>query len=101
MRRLLASIALSAILVGVLSPFAVATQFSTFHACCLRVGKHHCKQSSEGTGFHASSSRCPYSFPVVVTGITGLHAAKFNLLSPVLRKNSVQGHAATFSSQYS
>ena len=87
MRQLFASLAIAAILAGVLSPLAVALGTSSNAACCLPSGKHHCSQHSNGLGFKAKSDQCPYSSEVVVPRFQGLEAANFALASPEVTRN--------------
>jgi hypothetical protein len=79
MRRLLANLALVAILSTFALPLAVALQSSQIPACCLPSGKHHCRQSPTGPGFNRKNDECPYASLVVATEVKAVRAAKFDL----------------------
>jgi len=79
MRRLLANLALAAILSTVALPLALALQSSQIRACCLPSGKHRCRQSPTGQGFNNKNDECPYASPLVATEVKAVHAAKFDL----------------------
>ena len=87
MRRLFASLAIAAILAGVVSPLAVALGTSSTAACCLPSGKHHCSQHSNGLGFKTKSDKCPYSSEFVVSRVQALEAAHFSLGVPLVTRN--------------
>jgi hypothetical protein len=82
MKRLLTSFALAAILVGIVSPLAVALQASSTPSCCLPGGKHHCSQSPDGPGFNSNSEPCPYASELFLTEIAGLQARTYSLAAP-------------------
>jgi len=75
-RRLLANLALAAMLSIVALPLAVALQSSQTPACCLPSGKHHCRQSPTGPGFKSKNDECPYASLVVATEVKAVRAAK-------------------------
>ncbi len=87
MTQLFASFAIAAILVGVVSPLAVALGTSSNAACCLPSGKHHCSQHSNGLGFKTKSDQCAYSSGVVVGRFQGLEAASFALAARQVTRN--------------
>ena len=84
MRRVIAHLALAAILSSLLSPLAVAFQSSGIPACCLPGGKHHCRQSSTGPGFKSQNEKCPYASLGVATAVNAVHVAKFDLAAPAV-----------------
>jgi hypothetical protein len=84
MRRVIAHVALAAIIGSLLSPLAVALQNSGTPACCLPGGKHHCRQSSSGTGFKSQNDKCPYASLGMATEVKAVHEAKFDLAAPAV-----------------
>ena len=79
MRRLLANLALVAILSTFVLPLAAAFEIAATPACCLPGGKHHCNQSPTGAGFKTQNDKCPYHSQIVATGATAKGSAKFDL----------------------
>jgi hypothetical protein len=85
MKRLLANLALTAILSGFALPLAVALQLSQVPACCLPGGKHHCKQAPSGAGLKDKNETCPFAPPALATAVTTtIGAASFTLAEPVI-----------------
>ena len=84
MKRLLANLALAAILSTFVLPLGVAFEASGTPVCCLPGGKHHCTQNPTGLGFKSKTDACPYASQFLATGFTGLYLAKFELGSPAL-----------------
>lgn len=82
MKRLLANLALAAIVSTFAWPLLVGLQRSETPACCLPGGKHHCRQHSNRLGFKSKGEQCPYSSEVVISGFQGLEAPKFALAAP-------------------
>ena len=82
MRRLLANIALAAILSAFALPLAVALQSSQIPACCLPGGKHHCKQTPTGQGFNGPTDKCPYASLAMAIEVRAVAAAQFALAEP-------------------
>lgn len=81
MRRLTAHFALAAIFATLLAPFALATQQSSLHACCLRKGAHHCQTDSHEAGVHSAGTACPYASPLPLITCAGLKTTKFRVFS--------------------
>jgi len=79
MRRLLANLALTAILSTFALPLAVALQSSQIPSCCLPSGKHHCRQNPTGPGFNSKNDECPYASLAVAIEVKAVHPAKFDL----------------------
>jgi hypothetical protein len=79
MKRLLANLALTAILSTLVLPLGVALETSSAGTpvCCLPGGKHHCTERPSGAGLTGKSDGCPYASKFLATGFTGLHVAKF------------------------
>jgi hypothetical protein len=70
MKRLLANLALTAILSSFALPLAAALQLSQTPACCLPGGKHHCQQVPSGAGLKDKNDICPFAPPTLATAIT-------------------------------
>ncbi len=87
MRQLFASLAITAILAGAVSPLGVALGTPSTPACCLSSGKHHCSQHSNGLGFKTKTDQCPYSSEAVVSRFQGLEAVNFALAAPQVTRN--------------
>jgi hypothetical protein len=84
MRRLIAHLALAAILSSFLSPLAVALHSSGTPACCLPGGKHHCRQTPTGPGFKSQNDNCPYATLAITTEVKAVRVAKFGLAAPAV-----------------
>jgi hypothetical protein len=84
MRRLLANLALAAILSTFFLPLGVALETTGAPVCCLPGGKHHCTETSTGLGFKGRTDACPYASQFLATGFTGLYTAKFELGGPAV-----------------
>jgi hypothetical protein len=85
MKRLLANLALAAILSGFALPLAFALQVSQVPACCLPGGKHHCRQAPSETGLKDKNDTCPFAPPVLALAITtAVGAAICELAGPVI-----------------
>jgi hypothetical protein len=85
MKRLLANIALTAILSTFALPLVAALQPSQMPACCLPGGKHHCKQVPSEAGLKDKNNRCPFVPPAFATAITSaVGVASFTLAGPVI-----------------
>jgi hypothetical protein len=85
MKRLLANLALAAILSGFALPLVFALQMSQVPACCLPGGKHHCQQAPSGAGLKDKDDRCPFVPPVLGTATTkAVGVASFTLAEPVV-----------------
>ena len=82
MRRVLANLALAAILSTFVLPLAAAFKIEATPACCLPGGKHHCNQSRTGPGFKNQNDKCPSHSQVVATAVTAIGLAKFDLAGP-------------------
>jgi hypothetical protein len=80
MRRLVANLALTTILSIFFLPLAASLRKPEVPVCCLPGGKHHCTQSSTGTGFNSKAQVCPYLSHFLTTGFTGLYLGKFELV---------------------
>ena len=80
MRRLVAHVALAAIYASFFAPL-IAAQEMPEHACCRRVGLHHCQTTNEA-GFHSKTNLCPYSTPLPSTAIFGLEPATYRIQLP-------------------
>lgn len=85
MRRLLANLALAAILSTFILPLLVAFEIEATPACCLPGGKHHCNQGRNGPGFKNQNDKCPYHSQVVATAVTAIGSAQFDLAGPDVR----------------
>jgi len=84
MRRLLANLALAAIVGPLLGPLAIALQTSEAPACCLPGGKHHCRQTPTGQGFNSRTDKCTYASSAMATQVKAVAAAPFGLAEPEL-----------------
>jgi hypothetical protein len=85
MKRLLANIALTAILSTFALPLAATLQPSQMPACCLPGGKHHCKQAPSEAGLKDKNDRCPFAPPAFATAITtAVGVASFTLAGPAI-----------------
>jgi hypothetical protein len=85
MRRLLANLALTAILGVFALPLAAALQQSQTPICCLPGGKHHCQQAPSGAGLKDKNDRCPFAPPSLATAVTtAVGGARFTLAEPVV-----------------
>ena len=84
MRRLLANLALAAVLGVLILPLGVPLQTSGTPVCCLPGGKHHCTERSNGLGFYSKTEACPYASQLLATGLTGLYLNKFEIAGPAL-----------------
>lgn len=85
MKRLLANLALTAILSAFALPLAAALQQSQTPMCCLPGGKHHCRQVPSESGFKDKNDKCPFAPPVFATAITtAVGVASFTLAEPVI-----------------
>jgi hypothetical protein len=85
MRRLLANLALTAILGVFALPLAAALQQSQTPICCLPGGKHHCQQAPSGAGLKDKNDRCPFAPPALATTLTiAVDAASYTLAEPVV-----------------
>jgi hypothetical protein len=85
MRRLLANLALTAILSGFALPLAAALQLSQVPACCLPGGKHHCRQAPRGAGLKDKNDTCPFAPPTLATATTtAINATTFTLSEPMI-----------------
>jgi|SRR5580692_9439888 hypothetical protein len=85
MRRLLANLALAAILSGFALPLAVTLPLSQTPACCLPGGKHHCRQAPAGAGLKDKNNTCPFAPPALATAVTtAIGAASFTLAESVI-----------------
>jgi hypothetical protein len=82
MRQLFATVAIAAILAGIVSALAITLEASSTPACCLPSGKHQCSQYSNDPGIKTKSNQCPYSSEVVVSRVQGLEAVNFALAAP-------------------
>ena len=82
MRRLLANLALAALLSTLVLPLALALRTSATPACCLPGGKHHCSQKPSGVGFTSKTDACPYASQFVATGFTAFQLAQFKVAGP-------------------
>jgi hypothetical protein len=82
MRRLLAHLALAAIVGPLLGPLALALQTSGTPACCLPGGKHHCRQAPTGQGFNSPTDKCPYASLAMATQVKAVAAAQIGLAEP-------------------
>jgi hypothetical protein len=85
MKRLLANLALTAILGVFALPLAAALQRSQTPVCCLPGGKHHCQQAPSGAGLKDKNDTCPFAPPVLATAVTtAVGEASFTLAEPVV-----------------
>lgn len=85
MRRLLANLALTAILSVFALPLAAALQQSQTPICCLPGGKHHCRQVPSESGFKDKNDRCPFAPPVLAIATTkAVGVASLTLAEPVV-----------------
>ena len=82
MRRLAAHLALVAIYTSFSAPLVTAHETS-LHACCLRIGTHHCQTTNEA-GFHSKTNSCPYSTALPASAIVGVEPAGFRVSAPAL-----------------
>jgi hypothetical protein len=82
MRRLLAHLALAAIVGPLFGPLAIALQTSAIPACCLPGGKHHCRQTPTGQGFTSQTDKCPYASLAMATQAKSVVATQFGLAKP-------------------
>jgi hypothetical protein len=78
-RRLLAHLALAAIVGPLLGPLAIALQTSGTPACCLPGGKHHCRQTPTGQGFDSRTDKCTYASSAMATQVKAVAAAQFGV----------------------
>jgi len=81
MKRLLANLALAAILSASALPLVASLQKPEVPACCLPGGKHHCTQNSRGSGFKSKTDPCPYASQFLAPGLTGLYLARFEMVA--------------------
>jgi hypothetical protein len=85
MKRLLANLALTAILSGFALPLAFALQMSQVPVCCLPGGKHHCQQVPSGAGLKDKNDTCPFAPPTLATAITtAINATTFTLAETMI-----------------
>jgi hypothetical protein len=85
MKRLLANLALTAILGVFALPLAAALQRSQTPVCCLPGGKHHCTQAPSESGLKGKNDRCPFAPPALATAVTtAVGAARYTLAEPAL-----------------
>src|SRR5580704_6292927 len=84
MKRLLANLALAAVLSIFFLPLAGSLQKPQVPACCLPGGKHHCTQKSPGPGFNTRTEACPYASHFLATGVAGLYLGKFEIAGLVV-----------------
>jgi hypothetical protein len=79
MKRVLANLALVAIVSTFAWPLVVGLARSETPACCRPGGKHHCGQKPDGPGLYSKIDACPYASHFLATGFTGLFLATFEM----------------------
>jgi hypothetical protein len=83
-KRLLANLALVAVISTFVLPLGVAFETRGTPVCCLPGGKHHCTQKSTGPELKGKTDACPYVSQLLATGFTGLYLPKFELGGPAV-----------------
>ena len=82
MKRLLANLALAAILSTFVLPLGVALEASPTPLCCLPGGKHHCTQKPTGPGFKSKTDTCPYAKKFLAISFSGFFFNEFEMAGP-------------------
>jgi hypothetical protein len=86
MKRLLANLALAALLCTFVLPLAGVLQRAETPACCLPGGNHRCTQKPPVSGFNRATGSCPYLSHFLATSFAGLYLAKFEIAGPSIAK---------------
>ena len=82
MRRVTAQLAFLAVWIGFLGPTVATAEEIGRHACCLRLGAHHCQGSGEA-GFQSAMKGCPYFTSVAQPNNSGFVASQAEVNSPL------------------